>query len=292
MPNERAYNLRNSASDEPPKSPTAVHSIVNDLVQALQNQDVTEALAKALDPFIKLAVEETVKSSLTELNNAMDKIKQENKIIQEKTNILKAENDSLKKRLSDIEDYLDVVERNEKSYNVIIRGLPETSYAERATQGADEADIAQAEPQSSVEKSVLDLLQNKLNIPAVSDNIVSAFRLKSGKNDKTRPVLVKFESRKLRDKVLSAKRVLGRKRDNEQDEAAGTNPEDTAASRIYISEQLTKKISDLFFRARELKRKNHIHAAWTRNGKLYVKTSGELTCKPKQINSLDDLPRH
>lgn len=290
MPNDKPYNFRNSTSEEHPKSPAPGHSIADDLVQALQNHSVAEALAKALDPYIKLAVQETVEHSLLELNNIVQKITEENKTMRIKSDLLESENENLKKRLTEIEDYLEVVERNEKSHNVIIRGLPEPSYAERSTEGADDDDVAEAEPQPSVEKSVLNLLQKRLNIDAVPDNIISAFRLKGGRNDNTRPILVKFASRKLRDKVLATKRILGAKRNREQsDHGVAQNTDEN--SKIFISEQLSKKVSDLFFKARELKRKNIVHSTWTRNGKLYIKVSGDPNCKPKQIVGEADLPR-
>lgn len=272
-------NLRSSStskmSDAVPASqrgPTVsqTNNLVVDLIAALQSEAVTEAIANALSPRITAAVEETVTKSLLEINSQLQKLTDENKQLKQKTDELSTENKSLKLRLTTVEETIDTMDRNERNYSVIIAGLPEETYAERATESA-KPDGASADSQKSVENTILAFINSKLHINAESDQISISYRLKKGKNDKYRPVYVKFVSRKLRNSVLAAKKSL-------------------KGERIYISEHLTRANLDIFHKVRILKKRERIHSFWTWNGQVYVKTSADQSCKPVLVKSPADLP--
>ena len=58
---------------------------------------------------------------------------------------------------------------------------------------------------------------------------------------------------------------------------------------IYINEHLTKRASDLYYKARKLVKNDKIFAAWTRNGQVFIKQTKEQL-KPIFIKSVHDLP--
>lgn len=244
-------------------------SISDELVNALKSEVVLNAMGKALMPFIQLAVDESVKKTLAELYTSVRNIAEENKQLKEKTTNLSQENIELKKRITEVENSLKIADKNEKSHNIIINGLPERTYAERATDSGVAENAANTH--SSVEESVLDLLNNKLKMKIRSEDIAVAYRLKKARNDQIRPVFVKFVSRKYRDNVVAAKKQL-------------------INDSIFISEHLTKEVADLFFMARGLKRDKKLHSAWTKGGQLYIKLNGDPNTAPKLIKSQDDLP--
>lgn len=261
-----ATNLttQNTMNDNP-------NSLVVGLIAALQTDSVTEAIAKALSPHISLTVEETVTKSMVEVNKQLHKLNEENKQLKQQTQQLTNENEILKQRLSYLEEAVDAMDRSERCHNLIISGLPEESYAERATESGRTEGGAEAESQKSVEVSVMNFINKKMNIPVHLEQISVAYRLKKGKNDKYRPVFVQFLSRKVRNNILAAKKSL-------------------KGESIFVTEHLSKANLDVFHKVRLLKKRNLIHSFWTWNGRVYVKTSNDQSCKPLLVKSTADLP--
>ena len=121
--------------------------------------------------------------------------------------------------------------------NLIIRGLPECSAFERATDAPilDGSAPALQESHESVEANVLQFLNATLGVRVLPQDISVAHRLKASKQDKVRPVIVKFVSRKVRNNVYQARMLL---------KGTGNN--------IIIAQHLTKSTSELFYEARKL----------------------------------------
>ena len=61
------------------------------------------------------------------------------------------------------------------------------------------------------------------------------------------------------------------------------------ASSIYIEEHLTRNVSEMFNSARKLLRDKLIAVAWTRDGRLYIKTREHD--RPSLVNTPADLDR-
>lgn len=243
-------------------------TLSHDLIVALQNQAVSDALAKSISPYIELAIEEKVNKHLIEINKTFQMLINDFNMLKSKTEGLTEENENLKKRLAVAENKIENFERNQKSNNLIISGLPEASYAERASNSADVDNASTADSHEVVESTVVNFINTNLNININKDQIASAFRLKKGKKDKVRPTLVCFSSRKIRDEIFANKKVLGDKQ-------------------IYISEHLTKSASNIFYNARQMKHDKKINSAWTRNGQVYIKLTE--TSDRKCINNLEEL---
>lgn len=245
-------------------------SITDDIIQAFRNEDVLEALAKAMSPFIKLAVQEAINNNMKELNHHVENLTSDNKRLNKITQDLTTENEALKRRVSAVEETLKSVQISERANNIILSGLKEETFAQRTAESA-EPDSPQAESHASVERSVLALITDQLHIDAKPEHISIAYRLKKGKKDSIRPIFVKFSCRKMRDSVYAARKKLD-----------GQN--------IFISEHLTRENSDLLFKARQMKREGQIFSAWSRGGLVYVKATNDVNCKPKLITSPLDLP--
>ena len=130
---------------------------------------------------------------------------------------------------------IDALEAYTKADNLIIVGLPSTSYADAAS--AYERDhTSNAESSVALEKAVLDICQNKLDIPIVTQDISITHRLKKFINSTEAPlVIVKFTTQKFRDAVFAARRHLK-----------------GSSLLIFINEDRTKHSADLYRRARAL----------------------------------------
>lgn len=255
-----------------PKSAVTYRSVADQLLESLKNEDIAAAIGKAMSPFISLAVSETVKNTMQEITKSFKELALENRNLQQKVKSLEDDNTNIKKRLVSAEDRLEVIERESRRGNIIIRGLPESSYAERAS-AATSGDDTVTERRESVCKTVCDMLQTDMDIRISPDDILSVFRMKAGPRDKIRPVLVKFQSSHIRDKVMGAKKVLR-----------------LANKPIFLSDHLTRAAGELFFSARALVKQHKIHAAWTFNGQVFIRIAND-NARPQLIRSSNDLPR-
>lgn len=250
----------------------APKSIDVQLIEALKNPDVIEALGKAIGSLIILTVEETVKNSLTEITKTLKDIASDNRALQLQTKKLADENDSLKKRLSSVEERIEFLDRESKQQNIIIRGLPETSYSERGS--ADGFQDSTTTKHESVGKTVSDMLSKELGIKISDDDMTTAFRMRAGPHDKVRPILVRFSTKQVRDSVMRSKKNL----------RVNNTP-------VYISEHLTRSTADLFASARTMVKQGKISASWTYNGQVFIKKTSDLNARPMLIKSANDLPR-
>lgn len=240
------------------------------LIDCLRDGDVCAALNEAVAPFIELAVNEAMGTKLTEYKKTIEKLKDENTKLQRSVNSLTDENNKLKERLDVNEKIIDEVNKVQRDSNIIIRGLPENSFAERASPSGDE-NATEQPTHISVEKTVTNFVSKEMGIDIQSGDIHSAFRFKAGTRDKTRPILIRFSNLKTRRDILTSRKILKEK-----------NIE------VYVSEHLTKRASDLMMRARTLVNKHKLHAAWARNGCIYIKK--DPSSIPKMIKNPSDLP--
>ena len=119
----------------------------------------------------------------------------------------------------------------------------------------------------------MDLLQNKMGLDIQESDIDRVHRVgRKGVSDKIRPIIVNFTSYRVRGIVFRAKSRLKSER----------------TKSIYINEDLTKARSELFFKARQLKRDKRISDCWTFDGRILVKNNhGAVT----SITSPEDLQK-
>ena len=85
-------------------------------------------------------------------------------------------------------------------------------------------------------------------------DIAACHRLPKSGRAMYAPLLIRFTDRKIRSRVLSARKQL---RETKKE--------------VYINEHLTKTASDIFAAARRLQKDRKILQTWTTNGKVMVK---------------------
>ena len=179
---------------------------------------------------------------------------------------------SLRKTVGEQNIRVDELERYSRTDNIIIRGLPEQSSAERASAIAVGDNLSTMESNLSVEKTVVSFLKESLNIDVTSHDISIAHRLKKGPKDSTRPVIVRFTNRKTRNLVFNSKKLLK-----------------DSGCLVFISEQLTKSASDLFFDARKALQEKKLFATWTQNGQVFAKFTSDPNVRAVIIKCRADL---
>jgi hypothetical protein len=244
-----------------------------DFIEALLDSRVVDALAKALSPFIALSIDEALGKKLDGLTSAVRDLKQDNIRLAKQCETLAAENVNLNKLVSVQSQRIDDLECYSRSENLIIRGLPEGSAAERASNAPslDDNSTLLDGPQS-VEDTVREFCKDALGIDVSQQDISVAHRLKKGPKDAVRPIIVRFARRQIRNRVFGAKKQLK-----------------NYGGRVFISEHLTKTASDLFFQARKLLKDKRIYATWTQNGQVHVKHSADQNSRSKVIKCIADL---
>ena len=251
--------------------------LTDDLLEAFLDTRVIEALGKALSPAISKCVEDAMAPFVQRLENLtaqVRELKADNTRFNTQLESVANENVRLKKLLDESNRRLDDLDSYSRCDNLIIRGLPERTASERASDAPALNDGAPSlrENFEAVESTVLEFFNNKLGVRVGPQDISVAHRLKATERDKVRPVIMRFLSRKVRNAVYRAKKQL---RDTNQG--------------VYISEHLTKTASDFFFSARKLLKEKKIFGTWTQNGQVYVKFAPEPNAKGKIIKCQADL---
>ena len=192
---------------------------------------------------------------------------------------LKSDNVKLTTKVTQLEsdrisanEKIDALEAYTRVDNLIIVGLPSTSYADVASAGESDH-TSNAESSIATEKAVFDFCQNKMDIPIATQDISIAHRLKKYTNStEAPPVDVKFTTRTVRDAVFAARRRL-----------KGSSPP------IFINEDLTKRSADVYHRARASVKNNTITNTWTNIGSVFIKTSDNPNIKPFKISEVHQL---
>lgn len=262
---------RSQAAEAKPKS------LAEDLIEALHDERLIDALGKALSPLITLSVQEAVKKQLEGLTTTIRELKADNTRLAKQCELVAKDNARLQKTTEEYGRRLDDMEAYSRRDNLIIRGLPEKSVAERASDAPSltEGVPVLRESFESVEGTVLEFLNSSLGVVVQPQDISIAHRLKSGPKDRVRPIIVKFKNQQVRNSVYRAKKQL---------------KNTGSANRIYISEHLTKSASDLFFTARRMVKDKRIASTWTQNGQVFVKVSStDPTARGKLVKSAADL---
>jgi len=250
---------------------------VEDVIETLLDQRVIDAICKSLMPMIALTVEEAMDKKLRSILRDIAALKKENVSHRLEIGKLQASVADLQNSERGHKAKLEALEAYQRSDNVVIRGLPESTYAEAGcpSAGSDIASTDRGETSVAAEATFLRFCNDRLHIQLKPEDISTVHRLPRGNKDKVRPLVVRFASRRSRDAVLRAKKVLH------------TKPGD----RIFVSEQLTKAASNMFFEARKLVREKKLHAAWTINGRIHIKKTSNPSERPTVVQSLEELSK-
>jgi len=129
--------------------------------------------------------------------------------------------------------------------------------------------------QADLPGSLLALFNESMGLTVQDVDIVKT-QLMLNKSKAHRPILVQFANRRIRDCILSARK--------------GLKHYQVGGSRVFINEYLTHRNAELFAEARKLVKQKVLYATWTRDGRIFIKSSESSTDKPKKVTSMSDLP--
>ena len=151
-----------------PPTRTSPSSTKDDLIEALKDLRSLK-LSCALAPIIA----REVSIALTAIQNKIAE--------------LESDNQRLRDQVMEQGGCLEELEIYSRSHDLVIRGLPESSYSKVATASAQDSASQSAEPHSSVAKNCSPFCNDKLSVVVDASEISVAHRLEQGKNDNVRP---------------------------------------------------------------------------------------------------------
>lgn len=254
----------------------------DDLVEQVLDDRVINALVTrltaCLTPVFEQLFDKLAKSFTLTLETLVEKTATEVAMrecgaLTQKINDLEEENAALKLRVEE-------VAINYRMDNLVVHGLPESSYAESVS-GATVSSETISPSQSNQEtvRCVLNLCRDRLGVAIDESVISSAYRIPRGKKDAHRPIIVRLSSQRVRNSILAARKSL---------RSAAPGP---GSAPIYINEHLTKTVAVIFARARAMQRDGKILAAWTMNGVVHIRRSDAPGDKPRKILTLKELEK-
>lgn len=173
--------------------------------------------------------------------------------LEDTNNKLEKRNHDLEAKIDVLESQMEQIDRQNKSKNVEIRGIPEINGENL--------------------KNYIFNIKKKTNSNEESNNIDAVYRINQKINkDQRRPIIVKFKTSNDRDDFLRDIKNFNKQATNREDKLNTTligmaGP----SSQIFISEHLTFRAKHLWFLARKATHENLFKFAWTKGGQIYVR---------------------
>lgn len=190
-----------------------------------------------------------INTTLTTLEAKLLSLENENANVKSQCEELKKENSDLSKQLRILQNDLGELQQYTRSNNVEIKGIPVT-------------------PNEDVYK-ILTSVAAALEVDHNGGDVSIAHRLQQPRDQKQPPsIVVQFVQRCVRNQWLAAAR---KKHLQTTDVSKSFRP----AGAVYVNEHLTPAKKALLGKSRYLVKWSKLHAAWIRNGAIYVKKTEE-----------------
>ena len=174
---------------------------------------------------------------------------------------------------------VDNLENSARLSNILIHGLPSKAWSTAPQNTSDQLTESRSSQPSKPEliTDILDLCNNQLGIAISSSDIITAYRLPVPSTGRCQPILVKFSSRSMRDRVFQSRKSLR------------LLPSASNSEHIYLNEHLTKANAYIFSSARKSVREKKFHSTWTAGGLVFVRKSNSTDERPKLCRTMKDL---
>ncbi|CAL9689943.1 unnamed protein product [Knipowitschia caucasica] len=181
---------------------------------------------------------------------------------------LRLQNAEKDRRIADLERRVDDLEQYSRMNDVVITGIKIRPRSYARAVAADSGDPSELEAQS-VEQQVASYFQSK-GIEVDLQHIEACHPLPT-RNERPPAIIMRFANRKNKVALLRQGRQL-------------------KGTRVFINEHLTKRNSDIAWKARQLKRQGKIQHTWVTNCKIFIKLNGtpEAT-KVLVVKKMEDL---
>ena len=175
--------------------------------------------------------------------------------LEEKVNAKESEINNLRTHNDKLEVRIDELEQYSRRSSIRVYGLPEES-------------------PGTTDDKLIALCNDHLNLrpPLELEEIEVSHRVGPSVDDKPRPVIVKFVSRRSKARVMTQKRHL--KKLSPPGRTAGDGRDDDRyplKRPVYFQDDLVKSRAQLYYKARMSKKDNKLSDTWTYDGKILIK---------------------
>ena len=175
------------------------------------------------------------------------------------------------KTISDLERRVDDLEQYSRMDDLLISGLAtkHKTYSRAVTSGGAD-DEPTLQEQESLENQVIKFFA--AHDMTLEPNMISTCHTLPRKVGNNTPLIImRFANRKAKMELQSQAKKL-----------KGTD--------VYLNDHLTKRNAEIAKEARTLRKKEKIHATWTRSCKIWIKLTEEA--KPILVRNLDELDKY
>ena len=215
-------------------------------------------IAELVEDSIEKKLDVTIERIIIKLIPTIDKIVKD--LLTPQLDLVKKNQTQLHVDNAQLRSRLDQIETEIRLNSLLLHGLAETSTFTGSNSSSENEPI----------RASLDLFNNTLGLQILEADIVHAYRLQKRGKDQHRPILIKFDSRGLRNRIYGARLKLRN-------------------TQIYINEHLTAQNAQIFAKTRALKKSGKVSSSWTMGGYIYVKLSSDPGTKINRIRDLQDL---
>lgn len=256
---------------------------------------ITKRIKRKLDDFPHSAMSELKSmfrsfstqqdSKLDSINQAISTLLDQNSEIQktvefmskryddmiERMDYLEDENKTCKKQIKDLENKIEMLEKNSRSTSIEVRNVPKRDRESKDSLACVIRDIGTA---------------LKIQPGLQKNEIRDIYRTKSSS------IIVDFTTTTTKDMFISKSRIFNKTMKDSNKPQLNTSHINTQgpAHTIYISDFLTAKTKHIFFLARNLVKQKKIATCWTSYSKVYIREAEGHP--PMRVDSEEDLHKY
>lgn len=241
----------------------------DEIIEALCDDRVTNKFLDKLISDFNSKLEVKFKELTLELNNNL-----KSSIIQLTTDIVTKQMEPINHDLVKLNERVENLEKQNLMNELIICGLKINT---SKTPSDSETKEPQQPTNNDICETVVSHIRDDLGLQLEGKDINFAYLINKNKvSSAPTSILVSFASIHKKNEVIQQAKSL-RKDSNQY-------------PRIFYNERLTKRTSELAFKARTLQRLNKISSTWTYRGEVFLRK--EKFSKPTRISNINDLEKY
>lgn len=238
----------------------------------------------------KTAEETAVQRTLSQIASTFEEMKKDLQEIKNSQNFISAKfdelNDRIERNTSTGKSNEVMLEKQKAEINKLNTSLKDMTTKYEETDRISRLEMLEFHgiPKCDTEDAgkLVRELASTINVTIEDREIAHAYRKFSKNDSKPPPIVAKFCSRTVRNKIYQS-------RSNLRYADAHTSSTIPEPSKVFIVENLSEKNRDLFYKARLRKKEYNYLFLWTKNGKIFAQKSKETSTL--QIKSEDDLEK-
>ena len=250
-------------------------TVLNQIVPTL-SEKIAESVAESINKALEKKINDHIKPLEKKINDQDKTIVEQKDMMQKQASMIVhicKKNGEIDESLKERESEIEVLYR--KINELELRVENQEQYSRRTSLRFHNIrvplnNMGRIKHPVDTDSIILDICQNNLSITDMKKEDIGRSHVIGKPKDGKSQVIVRFLSYRVREKVYNSKKELKRHPD-----------------KIFITENLTQYRTNLVKALAELKYSRKIHAYWTTDGRIYLKTNENS--RKIQIRNHDDI---